>query len=468
MFGRLFKARIKLTLRSKKYMFWTLFFPLALGTLFYFAFNSIYSSIQSEPIPVVVEVNDSALEEYKVLQAFSMLDKDKMQKDLEDYYTEKATAEAMGEDFDKAAPINEDDLETLENIESFDDVVKVPLSTFNKDYLTGDPDTIKRSDLPIIQVLEDLEYENGTKMVEEISCDSHEKAEKLLTEGDIAGIITVNSINDVKLLVNGEGVNHSILSNIISKYLYQVNLTIDRMNENPEENSDVEKSMDLASFDLDYVSVRSLGGENKDPFVTYFYNLLSMICVMGSTAALYSTIDAQANQSDIGIRIDGSAVSKALLEIANLLAVALIQIFIILITITYLMFGLGINFGGNTLMIYLTLMAASTVGTSLGYFMAHIGSFKAEIKEALMMVVILGGSFLSGLMYGDMKSILEEKCPIVNRINPCAVITDSLLSLNLFGVGKVYYRSMMYILILDVVMLTIGIILSNKRSYKSL
>ena len=472
MFFRLLKARLKIIVKSKVYLFWTLLFPLALGTLFYFAFNSIYSSIQSKPIPVVIEVNDSAVEEYKVLEAFSMLDKDSMEKDLEDYYKEKAKAEAMGQDFTKEPPVSEDDLDTLDSIESFDDVVNVPLSTFDNDYMTGDPETIERSDIPFIKVVEDLEYDDGTKMIEEVPCDSHEKAEELLKDGDIAGIITVNKINDVKLLVNGGGVNHSILSNIITKYLYQVNLTIDRMNaeagDSFEESSNVDELMDESTFNLDYVSVTASAGENKDPFVTYFYNLLSMVCVMGAIASLYTVVNTQANQSNLGIRIGSSPVNKALLEIADLVAVSVVQAIIVVITLTYLMFGLKIKFGGNTALIYLTAIAASTVGTSLGYFLAHIGSFRIEIKEALTMAVILGGGFLSGLMYGDMKSILEEKCSIVNRINPCAVITDAFLSLNLYGVGNVYYRSMIYILVLDIVMISIGIILSFKGSYKSL
>ena len=93
---------------------------------------------------------------------------------------------------------------------------------------------------------------------------------------------------------------------------------------------------------------------------------------------------------------------------------------------------------------------------------------KMEAKEGLLMVLILGGGFLSGLMYGDMKAIIEANCPIINRINPSAVITDAFLSLNLYGVGSQYYRSIIYILIVDAVMLTIGLILSGRKSYRSL
>lgn len=468
MFGQLFIARLKIAVRSKKYMFWTLFFPIALGTLFYFAFNSIYDSTKSRPIPVVIEASDKAVNEYKVMQAFSMLDRDKLSEDMVQYNTLKATAEAMGNEFNEEPPMSEEKLDILNDVDSFDAMTQVPLDTFNKEYLTDDPDKLDMSDLPLVKVLNGLEYENGTKMIEQISCSDHDEADKLLRDGDIAGIITINGLRDINLMVNGEGVNHSILSSIISRYLLQVDLTIDKINENPEESESMEEAIDASTLNLDYIDAKSTGGENKDPFIAYFYNLIAMICIMGSIASLNSVVNAQANQEATGIRIDSSPVNKALLELANLAAVTFIQIILIIITLTYLLYGLKLNFGGDTALIYLTAVLASTVGTSLGFFVGHVGKMKLEIKESILMAFILGGGFLSGLMYGDMKIIIEDSCPLFNRINPSAVISDAFLALNLYGPGIQYYKSIMYILIVDIVMLTVGVILSRKKSYRSL
>ena len=151
MFGQLFIARLKIAVRSKKYMFWTLFFPIALGTLFYFAFNSIYDSTKSRPIPVVIEASDKAVNEYKVMQAFSMLDRDKLSEDMVQYNTLKATAEAMGNEFNEEPPMSEEKLDILNDVDSFDAMTQVPLDTFNKEYLTDDPDKLDMSDLPLVK-----------------------------------------------------------------------------------------------------------------------------------------------------------------------------------------------------------------------------------------------------------------------------------------------------------------------------
>jgi ABC-2 type transport system permease protein len=84
MFGRIVIKTFKSALRSPKYIFWTLAFPIALGSLFAFAFGSIYSNEKTKPIPVVIEVTDGAIEEYKVMQCFANLDGDRMQDDLEE------------------------------------------------------------------------------------------------------------------------------------------------------------------------------------------------------------------------------------------------------------------------------------------------------------------------------------------------------------------------------------------------
>jgi ABC-type multidrug transport system, permease component len=468
MFFRLILADFKVCLRSKRFLFWMLFFPIGLGTLYYFAFSSIYSSVKSEPIQVAVEVTDNAIDEYKVMQAFSMYDTDKIKEDFEKYYTDKATAEAMGKDFNEEPPISEDDLEALESIKTFDDMKGFSLDFFDEEYLTGDVNSIDSSDLPLVKVFNELTYEDGTQMVEMIPFTNRADAEKLLKDGDITGIVTINSLSDIKLLVNGSGVGHSILSSIISEYLLQMDLTIDRINDNPGEKEDVSSAIEASTFNLDYIKVNNTEGDNKDPFISYFYNLITMICLMGSMSSLASVVNTQANQGPTGIRIDCSPVNKTFLELANLAAMTLIQIGLIIIGLSYLIFGLKLHFGGDVLIIYLTAMLSCTVGSALGFLVGHIGQFKQEIKEAILMAVYLGGGFLSGLMYSDMKIIIEENCPIINRLNPSAVITDAFLSLNLFGPGKQYYRSIIYIIIIDIIMLTVGLMLSRRKGYKSL
>ena len=471
MFGRVIINHIKMNIRSPRYMFWTLAFPIGLGTLFFFAFSSIYSSEENSPIPVVYEVSDNAINEYKVMQAFSNLDNDKMTEDLELYYIDKATAEAMGESFTDEEPVSQDTLDKLEKVESYDDMKEFDLKDFPFDYLTTDRaeiDNISEEDLPFIKMMKDLEYDDGTKMIQVVDVKSHEEAEELLSDGDLAAIITVDSITDISMLVNGNGVKHSILSTIISEYRLQAGKAIDTINSDPEKLNESDQVMDESVEKMEFIDAKSTAGDNKDPFIPYFYNLIAMVALMGSMSSLNVIVNNQANQSTSGLRIDCSPVNKTVFALAQLVAVTILQMMILTIMLIYLIFILRIQFGGDTGMIFLTTYLASLVGVSLGFLVASIGKMKLDKKEAILMVFFLGGGFMSGLMYGDMKILMEEKCPIFNRLNPSSVITDAFYALNVFGVGERYYRSVIYMIIVSFVMIVAASILSRRSSYKSL
>ncbi|MCR5293439.1 MAG: ABC transporter permease [Eubacterium sp.] len=468
MFGRIVIKTFKSALRSPKYIFWTLAFPIALGSLFAFAFGSIYSNEKTKPIPVVIEVTDGAIEEYKVIQCFSNLDGDRMQDDLEEYGKEAAMAEAMGQPFHKESPVSKDVLDKIDDVKGFDDLKQLTVDDLPMDYISINPDDVKEDDLPFIELMNTLEYDDGTGMIDRISVSDHDEAEALLEAGDIAGIIKVDGLTDVSMEENGYGVNHSILSSVISQYRLQVGLTIDTINEDSDRLDESDEMMDEAISGLDFIEIKRMNAENSDPFVQYFYNLIAMVSMMGSVASLSVIVESQANQSSVGMRLDGSPVNKTLFELATIFTMAVIQVAVAIIALTFYIYVLKINFGGNLGVVYLTTIIASIMGVNLGYVVAHMGKFRYEIKEGILMAIILVGGFMSGLMYGDMKAIMEEHFPIFNRINPSAVITDAFYALNVFGIGPRYYRALTYMLIMSAVLLIIGMIFSRKTTYKSL
>lgn len=397
MFKLLFVSQLKSAVRTKRYLFWTLLFPIALGSLFFFAFGKIYDQDKSEVIPVTVICdNPSENENYKNFTA----------------------------------------------------------------------------------VLEGLQYDDGTNMVEIKDVEAAdtqtatEKAEELLKDEDIDGIIFVSGDGEISLKIAENSVSSSILTNVINTYKQKVDILTAAMEKQTEKgNSDpaeLQKLMEEITESTEYTESIPLAGENKDPFVQYFYNLIAMISIMGSMSTLAIVIDGQANQSTRGIRIDASPVNKIKYELILQLAAVFVQEIIIVIALLYYTKVLGINFGGDMGLVYLTSMLSTLLGCSLGFLVGHIGKFSRTIKENILMTIILGGGFLSGLMYGDMKAIIEENCPIINRINPSAVISDAFISLNLFGVGKKYYYSIFYVMILTVIFTAIGLTMSRRKQYASL
>lgn len=395
MLGHVFLTQLKRGIRDKQSIFWCLAFPIALGTLMNFAFGSIYDSAKSTPIDVRVIVEEKAIDEYKTMQAFAKLGDTNLEEDA----------------------------------------------------------------LPFVQLLEELEYEDGTKMIHALYED---------TDEDIANTITISGLNQITLEVSKNSIESSILSTIISTYKQNVDRIISVMNDHPEKMESSDSLMEETTESREYVKVTGLLGENKDPFVSYFYNIMAMVCTMCSMLAFGAIVGNQANQTVTGIRVDASPVNKFAYELAQYFAINLIQLAVSFLALVYFLFVLKVKFGGNLQYVFLTTALGTFLGTALGYMVGHFGNISRKAKENILVLISIGGGFLAGLMVNVMKAVIETKCPIINRINPSAVITDAFYALNVYGPGARYYRSISYIVLLTVAFIIIGAILSRRKQYASL
>ena len=76
MFTHVFVNRLKVLLRNKTLLFWTLAFPLALGTFFNLAFSNLNSEEKFEPINIAVIDNDNYNNETNFKMAIEEMSKD--------------------------------------------------------------------------------------------------------------------------------------------------------------------------------------------------------------------------------------------------------------------------------------------------------------------------------------------------------------------------------------------------------
>lgn len=397
MFFNIFINRMKINMRNKETIGWSLLFSLALGTLFYCAFNSIYKNAVNTVVRTAV-----------VLDAESTV--------------------------------------------------------------FGD----------MSEMLNTLQYDDGTKILDIVETD-YENALLLLENEDeevaVKGIIDFRNMEDIRLILpgtekeNGEigasgGISESILSSIVSVFRQYSLIISETVKNNPKGLGEVLKNLENETNEL--IANKSISGGNKDPYVSYFYSLITMMAMMAVMAGGAVVERGQADQSPEGARTEVSAVNKVVYEIAGLLAAIVVQVSITMIGLCYLVFGLKINFGGDVSYVFLTAALATVLGVSMGFFIYQFSAISKKVREGIVSIIIIGGGFLSGLMIANMKTLVEMKCPIINRINPSAVITDAFYALNMYGVGERYYRSLIYIISLTVVFIASGLILSRRKSYASL
>ena len=382
MFLNILCKKLKICVNNKQNIFWTLMFPIILGTLFTIAFGGIFETYKFEEIKTAVV-------------------------------------------FDT------DDAQVIENAKTF---------------LEG--------------------ISNDGKKLLDIQYMEYDEAEALLKDGEkVNGIIRVKDDGKLTLDIVSNGVLSTIQQSIVTGYNQNVTMIEKVAKEHPENLYEVIKSV---SESTSYVLPKSLGGDNKDPFISYFYNLLAMTTLFASMHSLRIGNNTQANMSKVGARANASPVRRMSFQIAGFIASFLVSLAVVEIGLTVMIFVLKVEFGGDILMIYLTSALATLLGVSLGFFVGNLGSFSLDKKEGILVGITLLGCALSGLMYGDMKIIIAEKAPIINKINPTAVISDSYYALNMLGVGSRYFETVMYMVGLSLVLTIGGLLLGRKVSYDSI
>ena len=76
--------------------------------------------------------------------------------------------------------------------------------------------------------------------------------------------------------------------------------------------------------------------------------------------------------------------------------------------------------------------------------------------------------FMSGLMLGDMKALIELNVPIVNDLNPAAVIADSLYYLEVDAdLGRFFFK-IITMICFSVVFVIGGFLMTRRKKYASL
>ncbi len=378
--GQIFFANIKKHFRSKSTLFWVFLFPVALGTLFNFAFSSIAETEKMKGIPVAAVCE-------------------------EDVYGES---------------------------------LKTTLDALNGD------------------------------MFSEVNYCNEEEALNLLENKEVVGILY--SGKKVRLSVSAsmttDKLNQSILQAFTEEFNVKSDVMVNVMQNHPEKIIDVVDAMEVSGTYRMEVSLQNNTEVNS--YTQYFYNLLAMACLYASVVGITVACGNQANISSLGARKNVSGTSKSKIILAELFAAIVFEFVVNLAAFCYLAFGLKCGVDAQLPLAILALLVGDITGVSLGYLIGSIGTASQEKKWSISFVVTMPCCFLSGLMIGGMRVLIDEVAPFINHINPAALIADSFYSLSIYEGYNRYLQNIFSLLGLSALFLAIGLFLTRRNKYASL
>ena len=291
-----------------------------------------------------------------------------------------------------------------------------------------------------------------------------EKAEKLLDDGKVEGIIF--SGEKISLTVKEKGLQETMLKSFIEQYSVREKIAMEAVKTAPEKAHEV-----IAALSEETVSSCReipLTQGNPDVYIQYFYNLIAMVAMFGSTTGMAMVVNDQPNLSALGARKSCSPAKKSVSTVASFTASCILQTVCMIICITFLAFVLKVDFGDRLWLVYPTAIISGILGVAYGSFIGHLGHMSQRMKMTVLMTSNMFLCFLSGLMVGNMKAIVAEKVPWLNNINPVAVISDSFYCLNIYENYDRYITKMITMAIITFIFISLGIISSRRKTYASI
>lgn len=331
--------------------------------------------------------------------------------------------------------------------------------------------------IPVAYVTEDGEQEAFTELLERLETDSglvtvknvtKEEAETLLQKEKVEGIYYTEKRDEqakITLIVTKQDMSQSILSSVLEQYERTVETLTNIGTKNP---AGIEAAVSVLEEEAGYLKENSITNKKMDIIMDYFYSLIAMTCLFGSSMGLMSAIDFKADLSGLAARRVVASTNRFISLFADVAAKVTIQFFCTAFSVCYLMYALKVSFGEKLGLILLISFLGSTVGVFIGFFIGVAGRLQEAVKEGICVGISLLSSFLSGLMVGAMYRVVETYAPFVHKVNPASLIVKALYSLNIYDTYDKYVQCVLSLLAL-IILLGIGsFVMVRRERYASI
>lgn len=337
---------------------------------------------------------------------------------------------------------------------------KIAFSNVYKDFLFSEitAAVVENTENPAFRAVADEIEKSDEPFIKFVYCDE-KKAEQMLQNDDIGGIIY--SDEKLSLSVHNSDMTATVLASFVEQYNSRIQIITHAAENDPTALPEI-----ISAFSEGEVSVEQipLTDGNPDTLVQYYYSLIAMVALYGSLIGMRISINNQANLSAIASRKGCSPTPKIISLAANLTAGCIVQTFSMLLCVSFIVFVLNINMGGDLLLIYLSAVLGGIFGVSFG-FAIGTNSFSENLKSAICIGSTMLSCYFSGLYSDHIKIMLENKAPWVNSINPATIISDCFYCLNVYSGYDHYLVRIVKMSAASAVLITLGFIFSRRKKY---
>jgi len=286
-----------------------------------------------------------------------------------------------------------------------------------------------------------------------------------LEEGRVEGVFYAERNGAPSLSVGKSGLRETALSMVLDAYMKNSAMMEEIARTHPEKLPQALQALQAESSSIREVS---LGGKTYETVLEYFFACISMMCFFGCFMGHKLGAENAANVTPLAARRSISPEKKSLMVLEDLLVGISIQFVNALAFLLFLRFVLGISLNGNFLGMALICLLGSMTGVSLGIVVGSSARLTEGMKTLILVALPLFLCFLAGLMIGDMKYNIEKHIPLLNRMNPAALISDALYYLNVYNDGRALGIRLLLLLAFACVMTAWAFLSLRRTRYESI
>ena len=341
---------------------------------------------------------------------------------------------------------------SLRNINNSDAFRPIPVAVVN--------DAAYRQNAPFREALKSAS--EGKNKIFTLTETTKENAAKLLADGKVKGYLTAGET--VGMTVNQSDFEQSIIRMFLDSYLQTSSAAENILKTNPAAYQEMAAALKTQA---EYLENRPVGSAPPDNALAYFYSLIAMACLYGSFWGMDEVTNIQADQSARAARVNLAPVHKLKVFLSSMAAAFSVNFTEIMIFLAFLRYGLRIDFGPKTGFVILTAFVGCLAGLSLGAVVSAL--VKPEgLKVAVSLAVTMTGSVLAGMMFQQMKYIVQEHAPLVGYLNPVNLLTDAFYSLYYYSGYERYLLNIGLLCAFIALFCAVTYFVIRRRKYASL
>lgn len=323
-----------------------------------------------------------------------------------------------------------------------------------------------------VAIVKSVDNEAFEQMIEELSKKGEdsllaseyvdkEEALKKLDEEQVVAIVYLDE--KISMEINNNSYQCTVVESVVNEYLKQEKVLTDIATNYPE---NLAGAIESITESKTFYTEKITSDGNQDLMTNYFYAIFAMSCLFASFGAIEKIGKLQGNVSALGMRRCLSPNSKMTSIVAEFLSMLIFQVIAEVLALAYFV-AIGIDFGNKYPAIVGILVLGSCIGIAIGIIIGSISKLSENSKSGICVLLGMSLSVMADLCAQGIKDAIEHTIPIINRINPAALITDSFYALNIYDTYDRYLGNMAILGVMTIVLLVISYMMLRRNKYAS-